>query len=790
MIFNPIKIAVRSLVRDGLYSGINIGGLALGIATSVLLFLWAIDELSFDGFHAQSENLYRVNANFNRSGTVTSWPITPGPVAPYAMTEIPSVKMAGRVSGDNGQVLFTLNDKNFVEERTAYVDANFFQVFDFKLLKGNRTKPFPDTKSIIINQSTAKKFFGAEDPMGKTVRYESKDDYVVVGLMQDMPANSTLQFDILFPFDILINGYRPNDYWKSLETDWGNYNYFTYFLLKEGGNASEVGVAMSDIHHKNFKGDENLKVSYTLQPITDIHLIGADLSDAGLQTVRIFLIIGAAILAIACINYINLSTARATRRAKEVGVRKTVGANKGKLVGQFLVESGCITLLSMLLALVVIQVTLPLYNELSGKNINFNLLGVTNMMLLAGVLMSVWLVAGIYPAFVLTRFKPQEIMRGGSKVSGHNSLFRRVLVTSQFALSIAIIVGTLVVQQQLSFIQTKKLGYDKDNIFTFGLRGDMFQNRETIINSLEQHPGIEAVTMGGQEIMRIGSTTGDTDWEGKQDGQSLLIHPMNAKHNFMSVMNMELVEGEGFLNSKADTARYIVNEAAVKAMGMTNPIGKKFSLWQMPGIIVGVAKDFHHNSLKKTIEPTVIFNRPDWLWMVYVKTNNQSVKTSVAKATEIWKQYNPQYPFEYNFMDVTFDNMYKSEARTEALFSVFAIVAILVSCLGLFGLSTFTASQRTKEIGVRKVMGASVAQIVLLLSQDFVKLILLAIVVAVPASYFLMQTWLQDFAYRVNMNWMVFALAGLVAIVIGILTIGLQTTKAAVQNPTKSLRSE
>jgi putative ABC transport system permease protein len=791
MIFNYIKMAIRSLIRERVYSIINIGGLALGISVSVLLFLWALDELSFDKFHSKAENIFRINANFNRSGMVTAWSVTPGPVAYHAKKELPLVAEAVRVAEDNGQVVFTVNNQNFVETRIAYVDESFFRVFDYELKKGNKEKPFPDLKSIIISDAIAKKFFGHNDPIGQTVRFEDKEDFVVSGVMKNMPQNSTLQLDILFPFGILIHDFQANEYWKSLESDWGNYNYFTYLQLQDGADPNAVATSLTSIHLSHHSGDNIVGVKYTLQPIETIHLLNADLSDAGEKTVVLFTIIGFAILGIACINYINLATARATRRAKEVGIRKTVGANRGKLIWQFLIESGCISVLSLVLALVVIQLSIPYYNELSGKSLDFNLLGLNNVALLSLVLVVVWFVAGAYPAYVLSSFRPMEILRGKNFGTGGNSLFRKILVTSQFGLSIAIIVGTLVVQRQLNFIQEKKLGYSKENVFTFGFRGEeMFKHKQAILNSLQQHPGIEHVTMAGQNVIRIGSTTGDTKWEGQPTGQTLMVHPMNVQADFMKVMKMELAAGRGFLDSKGDTASYILNEAAIREMGITDPIGKQFSLWERPGTIVGIIKNFHHNSLKSKIEPTILYNRPDWLWMVYVKINGKDTKGAVARAEEIWKQYNPKYPFDYSFMDIAFDNMYKSEVRTEKLFAIFSLVAIVVSCLGLFGLSTFTATQRTKEIGVRKILGATVTQIVVLLSKDFIKLILLAIVVAAPVSFFLMRNWLQSFAYRIDIEWTIFGIAGLLALTIAMLTIAIHTTKAAAQNPVDSLRSE
>ncbi|MBX7126311.1 MAG: ABC transporter permease [Cyclobacteriaceae bacterium] len=788
MLRNYFKIAIRSLIRDNVYTVTNVGGLAIGIATFVLLMLWVQDELGYDRFHTKGDRIYRTNASFNNDGNITTWPTSPGPVAYFARKEVPAVELAARVANDNGMVLFTAEDKDFTENNAlAYVESNFFQVFDFRLLRGNKDKPFPNSKSVILTEKMAHKFFGDEDPIGKVIRVEKKKEYVVVGVVADFPSNSTLNYGIMLPFDILIEEYQANEYWKSLESDWGNYNYYTYLLLRPDAKPDAVAAQLSDIHHSH--QDESAKLQYKLQPLSELHLYNADGTEEGIQTVRIFLVVAIAILAIACINYVNVATARATRRALEVGVRKSVGANRGRLITQFLVEASLMAVIALLIAIVFIQVTMPLYNELSGKEITFNLTGSSMGWLLAALVIT-WLAAGIYPALVLSSYQPLQVMRGRNLTSTGSPMFRKVLVTTQFAASIAIIVGTVVVSRQLSFMRNKKLGFSTDNVFTFALRGDMFKNKQTIINDLKQHPGVEAVTMGGQYVYSIGSTTGDTGWEGQLPGQSLLIHPINVDHDFMQIMKMEMAEGRMFHDSKADTASYILNEAAVRQIGLQNPIGKSFSLWGMKGSIVGVVKDFHHSSLKQQIEPSILFYRPEWLWIVYVRTNGADNAGAIAAGEQIWMKYNPEYPFEYSFIDSAFDRMYKSEQRVEQLFSIFAFIAILVSCLGLFGLATFTATQRVKEIGVRKVMGATSGQIVVLLSGELMKLVLVALVIAIPLSYFGMQNWLSDFAYRIDVDWTIFTIAGGLSLFIAFLTVSTQTLRAAVRNPVDSLKTE
>jgi len=789
MFFNYIRLSLRNLLRDNVYSFINIGGLGLGIAASILLMLWVQDELGFDGFHSNSKSIYRVNATFDNSGTNMTWPFTPATAAVVGKQQVKDIEDIIRISEDEGTILMEAGDKKITEnEARAYVDDGFFTMFDFPLVKGNPLKPFPTTKSVIVSETLAAKFFTDGDAMGKTIKLSDKHEYTIVGIIKDMPKNSTLQYSMLFPFQILIENYRSNGYWKSLETDWGNYDYITFFQLRDGASADSVVRQLTNIHHSNQK--ESASLSYLAQPLENLHLYGPDLREEGIQTVRIFFIVAIAIMLIACINYINLATARATKRAKEVGVRKTIGADRRKLIAQFLIESSIISVLALFLSFVIIQLAIPFYNELSGKTLVFSISDKNVMTLVLSALLITWLTSGIYPALVLSAFKPMEVIRGKLTISGGNSTFRKILVVTQFSLSIVIIIGTMVVGEQLDFIRNRKLGFDKENIFTFGLRGEMYKNVETIKHQLRENAAIEAVTLSNQNILSVGNTTGDTDWEGKAPDQDFMIHAMNIDENFMPTLNMEIVDGRGFTGAKSDTSGYILNETAVKEAGITDPIGKTFSLWNTKGTIIGVVKDFHHQSIHKKIEPSIFFYNKNWLWLVYVKTDEKNNQEAIAAAEKIWKQYNPIYPFEYKFMDATYDKMYQSEQRMRKLFTAFSAIAICISCLGLFGLATFTATQRVKEIGIRKVMGATINQIVLLLSKDFLLLVVLAFILAAPISYFAMNQWLQDFAYRTEIPLNVYVITGAVVIVLAFATVSFQTIKAALGNPVNSLRNE
>ncbi|HEY9045021.1 MAG TPA: ABC transporter permease [Ohtaekwangia sp.] len=788
MLFNYIKLSLRSLFRESVYSVINMGGLALGIAASIMLLLWVQEELSFDAFHSKKERVYRLNAQFDNSGTVVTWSTTPAPIAAFGKQQVPAVEEAVRIDNFHDIALITYNDKKITETRPiGYVDANYFKVFDAKLLQGNPQKPFPDNKSVVISVSVAEKIFDTKDAVGKVFRLNEKDDYTVAGVMEDMPKNSTLQYCILFPFQKLIDEYQSGGYWKTLESDWGDYMYQTFFLLQQDAHADSVAKQLTRIHRANQDGTN---VSYIMQPLAKLHLYGADLSEEGIQTVRIFGIIAIAILLIACINYINLATARASKRAKEVGVRKTIGADRSRLIGQFLTESAIISMLALGVALILIQISIPYYNTLTGKAFTFRITEGTVAYLILGGLFVTWLVSGLYPALVLSAFKPIEVIRGKLTLSGSNSTFRKILVVTQFATSILIIISTLVFGKQLDYIRNKKLGFNKENTFTFGLRDKMFENIQTIRNQLLKSPAIEQVSIANQNILTLDNTTGDTDWDGKEEGQDFMIHPMVIDEYFMEAMGMEMVEGEGFTGAKSDTAKYILNETAVREAGIKDPIGKSFTLWRTKGVIAGVVKDFHHRSIHKKIEPSVFLYRPDWSWLVYVKTNGHQNEEAVAAAQDIWKQYNAAYPFEYSFLDVSYNKMYNSEQRLSKLFAGFSAIAICISCLGLFGLATFTAAQRIKEIGVRKVMGASINQIVLLLSKDFLLLVVISFVIAAPLSWYMMEDWLAEFAYRTTLPWDVFIIAGIVVFVLAFLTMSFQTIRAARSNPVDSLRSE
>ncbi|WP_233632663.1 FtsX-like permease family protein [Parapedobacter sp. ISTM3] len=497
------------------------------------------------------------------------------------------------------------------------------------------------------------------------------------------------------------------------------------------------------------------------------------------------------ILLIACINYVNLVTARSTRRSKEVSVRKVVGANKGHLFWQFIAESFVVFFIALIVAIGLIAALIPIYNSLSGKEMVFSLLDSRVWIIFGLALIAVLSMAGVYPAWMLSSFKPATALKGKLPGFGKNGNFRRVLVVVQFSCAVVLIVATLVIASQLNYIRNLNLGYTKENIFTFNSY-NFQKNYETIRDELQNQPGIAGVTVAQQSILNVGSATGDIEWEGKPAGmENFMINQLSVDRNFPEVMGMELMAGKGFTGTAADSAHYILNETAVKQMGLENPIGQTISFHEVPGTIVAVVKDFHFKNMKTAIEPCILFINPNWGWStLYVKTTGSEAQQAIAAVEKLWKQYNADYDFNYQFMDESFDNMYKSDMRSGKLFNIFAGVAIFLSCLGLFGLVTYAAETRFKEIGIRKTLGASASNIIILISKDFLVLVAISFLVAFPLAWWMMNGWLNSYAYRTDIAWWIFAVSGFVAFAIAAITVCGKSLRAAQQNPIKAIRTE
>ncbi len=789
MLKNLFLSAFRNLLKSKFYSLINVLGLTLGLTVGLLILLWVQDELSFDKKVSHSAQIYRVNANMGTAAAMEIWSGVQAPIAIWAKREIPEVKTAVRLKGNYDYTLFRYSHKQFVETTTAYADPATFGLFGIHLLQGNARAPFTDAGSIILTLSQAHKYFGTENAIGKILICPGKMNFSVTGIIPDFPKNSSFQYTMFLPMDRYAKDFKGNLNWKTIDEDWGNFNTETYLLLDQRADPAAVAKKLTNIHNKNQPGSSS---TYLLEPLTHLHLYNPDGSSPGLTTVYIFLAISLLILLIACINYVNLSTARSLTRNKEVSMRKIIGASRTQLFLQFVVESGMLFAVATVFSFIIIIIGMPYFNRFTGKYLvaldpsNGSIwvtLSLTLLLTLAAV--------SIYPAWLLSSFRPIAAIKGGVMPGSGSARFRKVLVTVQFVFSVALIIGTLVIGRQLRYIHQKELGFDKEQVLAFGVQEDMQQHVITLGNELRREPGIQAVCASNSNIIQLGNSTGDTDWEGKDPKHNFIIVQNSIDERFIPFFHLKMIPGsKNFTGGPADSSHFILNETAIREAGIKNPIGKSFVFHRLHGTITGVVKDFHFNSLKEPIKPVILYYRRTDNYVVYVRTTAGAAQKAISAASRLWKGTGTDFPFEYQFLDETFDKLYKSEAITGNLFSFFAAIAILISCLGLYGLAAFTAQTKTREIGIRKVLGASMTGIVSLIGADFLKLVLVAIAVACPLAWLIMKSWLDGFAYRITIGWWMFVVAGVLAVIITLATVSFHAIKAAMASPVKSLRTE
>ncbi len=788
MFRNYLTSALRSLRNNKIYSFINIAGLAVSLAVSILLLLWVNDELSYDRFNVRAANLYKLAPKFDDQNI---WNNTPAPIAVYARKEVPEVEDACRVT-DNWRVsIFEYNGKKITEWHNGLADASFFSMFTYPFVKGDPQHPFTDAYSIVLSETTAKRFFGNEDPMGKVLKGDDKKIYQVTGVMKDMPANSSIRYNIIFNFQQLEQEYDTSGYFKTLNSNWDQYNYDTYVLLKPNAKPASAALKLGIIHRRNYDIPANKHLSYVLAPLTKLHLYWIDGKAQGHLVVRVFLIVAVIVLLIACINYVNLVTARAMKRSKEISLRKIVGAGKVELFMQFISESLLTFLIALVLATGLIYLVMPLYNTIAGKNVVFRPWSPDVLAVYGTALLATLLLAGIYPAITLSSFKPLEAMKGRLSGIGSKGNFRKVLVVVQFSFSILLITSTIIIGKQLRFIRETNLGYDKENVFTFWMR-NINNHYDAAVAELLKEPGISGVTESGADIINNSSGSTDVDWDGKRaDQRSFAITQMPIERNFLQVMGMQLVEGKGLTGSPADSGNFILNETAIRETDMQEPVvGKRLTFHGIKGIIAGVVKDFHFQDMHQKIPPLLMQYDKYWRGKMYVRTTGKDAPRAIAAAEKLWRKYNADYDFDYTFLDSQFDDLYKTDAHLGQLFNCFAMITILISCLGLFGLVTFTAESKVKEIGVRKVLGAGVPQIVALLSRDFLGLVVVAALIAFPVAWYGLDNFLQGYAYRTDLSWWVFGVAGAITLFVALVTVIFKCIQAGLANPVKSLRTE
>jgi putative ABC transport system permease protein len=793
MIKNYFKIAWRNLAKNKFYSALNITGLTVGLTIGMLILLWVNDELSFDGYHRQAKQIYRVNSALGTGLSKGVYEVTPGSIAAYSLRECPGVLDAVRYTSHNDYTVISYKDKDFTDNRMFYTEPSLFHIFDYPLLEGNVKDPFPNDHSVVITEATAKKYFGHSDAMGKILQGDHKENFVVSGVMKDVPENSALQCDILFSIEVLkkaVYGAGPgHSRWPSLDDDFGNYQWNTYLLLKPGTALKPITDRLFQVNVRHQPGQKLADIgAFQLQPLTQIHLYAPDGTSTAMQTVEIFSLVAFLILLIASINYVNLSTARAMLRAREVSVRKIIGAARRQLIAQFVIETLLFFAISLSFAMIAIALLMPFYDALAAKQLHFNVFSGSLWKVVSLTVLATLLAASIYPALLLSSFKPIDALKGKISPGMGNAAFRKVLVVGQFVFSIGLIIGTLVINRQLGFIRSKSLGYEKTNVFSLPMRG-MQDHYTPVRTELLRQPGVLDITSASQSIINIQGATLDVDWDGKDPHASYFIHSAGIDENFFSFFKLMLAQGRGFSGAKTDTARLILNETAVREAGIQNPVGKRFRFGGINGTIAGVVRDFHFNSLKQKIKPFVFYYQPAGS-QLFIKTTGANAPKAIKAAQAAWKTYNPGFPMNYAFMDDAYNQLYQSDQRTGLLFDLFAGVAILISCLGLFGLAAYTAQVRVKEIGIRKVLGASATDIAVLFSKDFLVLVAIAILIATPVSWYAMNQWLLNYAYRSTPQWWLFALAGSAALLIALLTISFQSLKAALANPVRSLRSE
>jgi putative ABC transport system permease protein len=782
------KLALRNLGRNRLYTALNLGGLALGLATTILMLVWVQDELSYNTFHRRAGQLYRVNPLITQDGSQRGFATSPAAISAYGLREVPALKAALRITNNYDFNLFGPEGQPAPTRDFAYVEGNFFQLLDFELLQGDPNRPFPTKQSVILTEDLARAYFGTTDVVGRVLLADKdpKKPFTVSGVVANFPKNSTYRYQALFNYEWLKATFTGNGDWKIKDDDWGNFDAHTLVQVDEAAAVPEVERQLTQLiltHNQYAKG-----ASFKLQPLTDIHLYQPNGEPSVIQLVRIFGLIAVAVLFIACINYSNLTTALATRRAKEVSLRKVNGAGRAQLFGQFMAEAAVVFLLALGLAWLLLVLARPVYQEISGKDLPISLLNPLVIKAIGAALLGTLLLAGVYPALLLSKFQPVLALKGQGPAGGGAGL-RKVLVSTQFALSVVLVVGTLVVGRQLRYIQAKDLGYDRENMLRFALNGELREKCETITNELLANSAVLSVGSSEAPVNHNQNSTGDPDWEGRQPDKMVQMNYSGVDKNFFANFGIDLLAGQNFTGTAADTAKIIINEAALAAMGIADPVGKRFNVFGVKCTILGVVKDYHFAPLRAKIAPMFYYaNKQNY--HLYVKLKGGDAQAVIAQVQAWQKRVSPEFALEYEFLDQTYQAMYANETRLGQLLNYFAGVAIFLACLGLFGLATYAAEQRVKEIGIRKVLGASVWQVARLLATDFVRLVALAFVVAVPLAYYLMDRWLADYAYRVTLDGWLFALVGVGVLAVAVLTVSGQATRAALANPVKSLRSE
>ncbi|WP_407522395.1 ABC transporter permease [Lacibacter sp. MH-610] len=811
MLKNYFVIAWRNLLKNRTFSIINIAGLAVGLACFILIALYVVDELSYDRYHQKASRIYRINSDIRFGGTDLKLAVSSDPMGATLKKDYPQVEQFVRIYNSAGSKLIKKGNAFINETRVTHADSTLFEVFTLPVIAGNPQTALNEPNTVVITESAANKYFGTVNVIGQNIETNdnTKTLYKVTAVIKDIPANSHFNFDFFFSMD-------------NVEYGWGNFlshNFHTYLLLKEGTDTKAFDRNFTQVVDKyilpqakqfmqinsmaDFEKTGN-KLVYSLMPLLDIHLKSDRFPELGvnssMQYVYIFSAVALFILLIACVNFMNLSTARSANRAKEVGIRKVLGTEKKMLIGQFLTESTLMVFMGLILAIGLVGLSIGYFNSIAGKALNIKeLLQPGYLLFLILMPIATGVLAGLYPAFFLSSFRPITVLKGKINSGFSKNNFRSALVVFQFFTSIVLIIGTIVVYKQLNYIQNTKIGFNKDQLLIINGTSALGSNVDAFRNEVAKISGVKASSFAGY-LPVSNSSRSDNSFSTEAvmtEKTGFNMQTWNVDYNYIPVLGMEMVMGRNFSTQYgSDSSAIIINEAAAKIMGVDNPVGKK--LYSSDGngastatayTVIGVVKNFNFESLRQNIGP-LSMRLGNNKWAAAFKVAAADVNGLIKTIEQKWKTMAPDMPFSYQFLDESFDNMYRAEQRVGKVALSFSLLAIFIACLGLFGLAAYMAEQRTKEIGVRKVLGASVGSITTLLSRDFIKLVGIASLVAFPVAWWAMYQWLQDFAYRVTISWWVFALAGFVALLIALLTVSSQAVKAALNNPVKSLRTE
>jgi ABC-type antimicrobial peptide transport system permease subunit len=778
------------LIKNKAHTFINIAGLSVGLACSLLIMLWVQNELSIDAFHKNKSRLYNVYERRYFDHKISGQYNTPGVLAAELKKVLPEVEYATNAVYKEENTFMA--QSKILKLRGAAADVDFFKMFSYPLLQGNEQTALSSPLSLAISRKMAESFYGSpQAAIGKTIRFENKKDFTVSAVFENLPANTLEKFEYVINWNAFL---IENPAAKEWNTNWPR----TTVMLRADANPEQFEKKITHFLD-NYNTDQKKGVftmELDIQPFAEKYLhgtfAGTKFSDGRIEYVRLFSIIAVFILLIACINFMNLTTARSVKRAREIGVRKVVGAVRSVLIKQFIGESLLVTSLAVIVSLVLLVLLLPLFNQVTQKQIALPFDQVDFWLKLVGITLVTGLVSGSYPALFLSSFNPVKVLKGTLKLDSGTTLFRKGLVVFQFVLSVIMIIGTIIVARQMNFIQSRNLGYDRENLIYIPVEGELASQYETFKAEALKMPGIQSVTVSGSRPTMIDNGTIGVEWTGKDPHNSIRFVQTGIGYDFIKTLKLKLLAGRDFSKDfPTDTAGYIINETAMQRMGYANPIGQPLTLFERKGKIIGILKDFHINSLHEPILPLIFwFGKKENFGSLLIRTEPGKTKEALASLETLTKQINPAFPFTYSFSDEEYQSLYKSEQIVGKLANAFALLAIFISCLGLLGLAMFTAEQRVKEIGIRKILGASISSLFALLSSEFLILVVIALLIASPIAWYAMNKWLQGFAYHTAVQWWVFALSGGLIVLVALATVSFQAIKAALINPVKSLRSE